>query len=712
MPIRKLLAVAAFVPALTNVAACEPSICQQFANQVAAEGCGESGQLNTPPVVDSYEINYQAPGVDGSTPFGHHTVFKVYAHDYCDPNPRRCSDDLYFEWDFDGNGVVDSEGHGQRYPTDFRSVTEFTYSRPGVYWPRLRITDFPKLLGVPGETILKMRVRVFTPAQRDASRAPTAAFTIPSGPILVGEEVRLDASASSDPEGDPLVYRWWVDDERDSKGLRVFHYGRTFSLSLPQEGCRAISLWVYDDYRIESERAQHVLCAWDPEHRPTPRLEVTPNPSPVDRAVTFSAFASAAGKGGDHIVSYEWDLDGRPGFEQRTTRDSALQSYSAPGRVRVFLRVTNQLGFSSVTDTYVQVGNPPRARLTIAPGTAHPGQEVTFDAGESSDPDGNIAKYEWDVDGDGGFDYQTSTPTLAWSFGTAGLYEAAVRVTDATGLQDTATKRVRVEGGSAPTAVLGVDPNPAFVGQTVMFQGGSSTDPDNDIQRWEWDLDGVAGYESSATSAWTSRRYDEPGTIVARLRVTDASGQTGEDTVTLRVLERPGVARAAVAKPRRPGKARPFSAVLSTRGADELTSARLLGGLGRLRARLGGPSRLTRAERQMRRFLRSRWRTQLRFAARPALLGAGASGLVLAQSGDRRAPQVCARLTVELRAKALPRGRLTILGGTGGAARLRGTATFRVRVDPAGAVTAVGNLRAGSGRPRPLPSACRRLAAR
>ena len=39
------------------------------------------------------------------------------------------------------------------------------------------------------------------------------------------------------------------------------------------------------------------------------------------------------------------------------------------------------------------------------PGRAvRPGQTVGFDGSASTDPDGPIAKYEWDIDGDGTFE--------------------------------------------------------------------------------------------------------------------------------------------------------------------------------------------------------------------------------------------------------------------------------------------------------------------
>ena len=68
----------------------------------------------------------------------------------------------------------------------------------------------------------------------------------------------------------------------------------------------------------------------------------------------------------------------------------------------------------------------------------------------------------------------------------------------------------------------------------MAFDGRGSSDPEGGALSFAWDLDGDGAYDdsSSATASWT---YSTPGSVAARLRVTDARGATATDVVTITV---------------------------------------------------------------------------------------------------------------------------------------------------------------------------------
>jgi hypothetical protein len=72
-----------------------------------------------------------------------------------------------------------------------------------------------------------------------------------------------------------------------------------------------------------------------------------------------------------------------------------------------------------------------------------PGNMVFFSALGSHDPDGEIVFFEWDFDGDGTYDWNsTENGTTEYSFKDEGVYNATLRVTDNNGTSTTDTHYV------------------------------------------------------------------------------------------------------------------------------------------------------------------------------------------------------------------------------------------------------------------------------
>jgi hypothetical protein len=149
---------------------------------------------------------------------------------------------------------------------------------------------------------------------------------------------------------------------------------------------------------------------------------------------------------------------------------------------------------------------PPSAAITsdfnagIAPLT------VTLDASGSTDSDGVIVKYQWDLDGDGLFELDTdTTPSVQHEFALSGTYHPAVHVTDNDGLQDTASTDILVSnstwthtwgstGNDKATAVsLGILASVYVVGNSDGFKDGSSECP----TICKFTPDGVLGWAKS-----------------------------------------------------------------------------------------------------------------------------------------------------------------------------------------------------------------------
>lgn len=189
------------------------------------------------------------------------------------------------------------------------------------------------------------------------------------------------------------------------------------------------------------------------------------------------------------------------------------------------------LGMAPATLDTLRIGSePPTAALSITPQTAFAPFQAALDASASSDPDGSIAKYEWDLDGDGVFELDTdANPSPpAQSYAAAGAFPVALRVTDNDGLQATAQAQVTALsawlhswGGGGFESLFAS----AYDGHDGLYFGGHTTSfgvGDSDGLLLKFNLAGelqwvrtwgTAGYDSVVDLA-----FDASGNLVALLQ--------------------------------------------------------------------------------------------------------------------------------------------------------------------------------------------------
>jgi hypothetical protein len=170
----------------------------------------------------------------------------------------------------------------------------------------------------------------------------------------------------------------------------------------------------------------------------------TPVAPQVGDTVTFNATNSTDGDGS--IVSYRWDLDGDGAFDDATGVE-VTTSYGAPGEVVVSLRVEDDDGAGGTVETNVTVlagpNTPPSASFSVRPAEPVVGETMTFNATNSTDANGPITAYRWDLDGDGAFDDATG-PVVTASYSTAQNVTVALEVEGDAGVTNTTETTVVV----------------------------------------------------------------------------------------------------------------------------------------------------------------------------------------------------------------------------------------------------------------------------
>ena len=164
-----------------------------------------------------------------------------------------------------------------------------------------------------------------------------------------------------------------------------------------------------------------------------------------------------------------------------------------------------------------------------------PGQQLVFDASRSIDPDGRIARYEWDM-GDG---TRATGPRVSHAFARPGLYSVALTVQDETG-HDAAVDfdEVLVRINALPVADAGPD-RLIQPGETLTFTATNSFDPDGQIAQYRWDFSHLSDPIFERDPQTT---FEDPGIYTAQLTVTDDGGTldaSAIDEVTIRVNHAP-----------------------------------------------------------------------------------------------------------------------------------------------------------------------------
>ncbi len=182
-------------------------------------------------------------------------------------------------------------------------------------------------------------------------------------------------------------------------------------------------------------------------------------------------------------------------------------------------------------------GFPPTASIVASPNPTLRNQTVTFDGtGSTRDIGGAaITKYEWDLDGTGGFEVNTgASPTASRSYSSLGPVTVRLRVTDADNDVSSPDSDTLQVVNADPTAGFIFEPSTPATNEQITFSSTSS-DPDGTIpsanHHWDFDEDGQF---DDATGETVTTSFATADTYTVGLQITDSDGAS--DTATRDVL--------------------------------------------------------------------------------------------------------------------------------------------------------------------------------
>ena len=438
----------------------------------------------------------------------------------------------------------------------------------------------------------------------------------PDQTVRSGVTVTLDGSGSSDPDGDITTYTWTRIGGTSTLG-EVFKGGTDRKISGPDahptfiaetlaRGATPVThqfeLLVRDDDKAWSSRAAS-------EDRIVTITIKPPNLLPVahagrDRTVASGATVTLDGSRSSdpdgNIESWKWVRTGGTGTEVTLTGETT----SSPGftaetlafddqdATHIFSLTVTDLDGATSTDTVIITVKSPNAVPSANAGpdqSVRSGVTVTLDGSGSSDHDGDVTIYSWERIGgtstqrtpfNGGTRREISgadaSPTFTADTLEAGAtpvthrFELFVQDNDGdwsaeSGMEErTVTITVRPPN-LLPVAHAGRDRTVAS-GATVTLDGSRSSDPDGNIESWNWVRTGGTGTEVTLTGETTSSPEftaetlafdDQDSTHIFSLTVTDLDGATSTDTVIITVKS-PNVVPSANAGPDQSGQVRGY----------------------------------------------------------------------------------------------------------------------------------------------------------
>lgn len=406
---------------------------------------------------------------------------------------------------FDASATQDDQPANLKYTWAFGDGTtaegasvKKTFDKGGVYDVVLYVDDNAGT--ACSQDSIRQTIRVNTPPVADAGKDVTLNLKSPQ------EDYRVvfDGSNSHDADKNTLTYQWDLGDGTTAEGARVEHVYKnggayTARLSVNDNsgaGCDTAS----DTVKVNLNKAP-VADAGQPQQ------------ACQGQSVSFDA-SKSYGEAGENLI-YNWNF----GDGQTAAGAQVEHTYEKSGNYQVSLVVDDGKGTpvsQSVDMTAVSINGRPTAVLSGIE-KACVSDALTFDASQSSDPDGDSLKYTWDF-GDGTVVEGKSKASYAYKKG--GTYRVTVSVDDGKGggcsrSSDTVTVKIN----TPPQANAG--PNlTCCQEQSSAFDGSASSDPDGDTLSYRWDF----GDGNSSADAKTQHAYAKSGLYRAVLVVDDNSG--------------------------------------------------------------------------------------------------------------------------------------------------------------------------------------------
>lgn len=311
--------------------------------------------------------------------------------------------------------------------------------------------------------------------------------------IIVDDQpvvVTADGSASSDPNGDDLLFTWTLFPPTGSSAELDDPSSVTPSFIADVRGFYFLEL-VVDDGQATGDQDVLIAAEGSQPNNP-PVADAGPDLTAVTGQVLTLDGSASSDADGDPLDFY-WEIDSRPVGSNAglSTDEGAIVEFEPDvvGTYEILLEAADWNDFDETLITItVTAGNIPPVAV-IEAGNNNPdypvlGQAFELDGSSSSDPDGGTLSYQWEMfivpDGSTATISSADSVTPTLTPDALGRYGILLTVSDG---EDTDITTFYVRAYNAnnrkPVALIS-GPATANVGDQVSLDGRSSFDPDGD----------------------------------------------------------------------------------------------------------------------------------------------------------------------------------------------------------------------------------------
>lgn len=244
--------------------------------------------------------------------------------------------------------------------------------------------------------------------------------------------------------------------------------------------------------------------------------------------MTVSLDGSGSSDPDGTINQYDWTLQDPNGGTDTQTGSTVNFTATSAGTWEATLTVTDDAGDMDTQTRTFTLSDPneaPNASINVSVS----GTTATLDGSASTDTDGSITAYDWQILGPSGQSISRSGQVVEYTASTGGTWEATLTVTDDAGATDTETRSFDLaDPNTGPTADIQVSTD----GLTATLNGSQSTDPDGSIVAYTWTLTDPNGASTTQMGESFDFTATTAGEWQADLTVQDDDGETATASTT------------------------------------------------------------------------------------------------------------------------------------------------------------------------------------